>query len=197
MVQLTPVVKNLIIINVIIFFSRYILPGLDLEGFLALRNVRAPEWAPYQLFTYMFAHGDFYHILFNMMALSFFGPILEATWGGMRFLAFYMITGIGAGVFNILVDLYFGVGGFGAMVGASGAVYGTLTAFAFLYPNMEIRLLFPPINLKAKYLLMIFGGLALYSALSPRPGDNTANFAHLGGIVVGAITVQFWRGKGY
>src|ERR1700712_5302184 len=133
MVQLTPVVKNLIIINVAIFLVRFIL-GNELEAILALKS--GAGFAPYQLFTYMFEHGGWMHIFFNMMALSFFGPILEATWGGMRFLSCYIICGIGAGVFNLLITMIPGFGGDFSMVGASGAVYGALTAFAFLYPNM-------------------------------------------------------------
>jgi membrane associated rhomboid family serine protease len=194
MVRLTPVVKNLLIINGAIYLIQLIMSGLPIIEYMALYNVRTELFKPYQLFTYMFAHHEFFHIFFNMMALSFFGPILESTWGSMRFLTFYIVCGIGAALFYIGVDLYLGAASFGSMIGASGAIYGLLTAFGILYPNMEIMLLFPPIPIKAKYLVLGFAGLALYSALNPKAGDNTAHFAHLGGIVVALILLQFWKG---
>jgi len=196
MLRLTPVVQNLIIFNVIVFVIQVILPGLHLVEYLALWNIKTDYFRPYQLFTYMFVHEGLFHIFFNMMALSFLGPILESHWGSMRFLSFYIICGIGAGVFNILVDLFFGVGSFSSMIGASGAIYGILTAFGVLFPNMELRLLFPPIPIKAKYLVLILGGIALYSGFRASPGDNTAHFAHLGGIAMSLILLQFWRAKG-
>ncbi len=189
--RLTPVVRNLIMINAIIYILGSILPGLRLEEKLSLWNISSSEFQPYQLFTYMFMHGGFIHILFNMMALAFMGPILESVWGQNRFLAFYVITGIGAGIFNILIDLFFGVGTFGLMMGASGAVYGVLTAFGILFPNMEIMLLIPPIPIKAKYMVLILGGIALFSGFNASPGDNTAHFAHLGGIVMAILFIQF------
>jgi membrane associated rhomboid family serine protease len=191
MMRLTPVVRNLIMINAIIYILGSILPGLRLEEKLSLWNISSSEFQPYQLFTYMFMHGGFIHILFNMMALAFMGPILESVWGQNRFLAFYVITGIGAGIFNILIDLFFGVGTFGLMMGASGAVYGVLTAFGILFPNMEIMLLIPPIPIKAKYMVLILGGIALFSGFNASPGDNTAHFAHLGGIVMAILFIQF------
>ncbi len=194
MLRLTPVVKNIVMINVMVYIMQMVFPAL--ENWLALSNVSTPYFKPYQLFTYMFAHGGLFHIFFNMLALSFLGPMLESFWGPKRFLLFYLITGIGAGAFNILIDLFFGVGSFTSMVGASGAVYGVLTAFGVLFPNLEMMLLFPPIPIKAKYLVMILGGIAIYSGFSANPGDNTAHFAHLGGIVVAFILLQFWRGRG-
>lgn len=196
MSNLTPVVRNLMMINAILFFATIILPGIHLDAYLALWNIHSPNFRPYQLFTYMFMHGGFMHILFNMMGLAFMGPMLEAVWGQSRFLAFYMITGIGAGIFNIAMEYFFGLGSFGQMLGASGAVYGVLTAYGIMFPNMEIRLLIPPVNLKAKYLVLIFGGIALFSGFNSSPGDNTAHFAHLGGIVVAILFLQFGSGVG-
>ena len=189
MFRLTPIVRNLIFINVIVFVMQMILP---IENWLALWNVRSPNFRPYQLFTYMFCHADFFHIFFNMLLLSFFGPILEEFWDQKRFLLFYIITGIGAAVFNILMDLFFGIGTFGVMIGASGAVYGVMTAFGIIFPNMELRLLFLPISFKAKYMVMVLGSIAIYSGFRSTPGDNTAHLAHLGGIVVAIILLQFW-----
>lgn len=190
MFRLTPIVRNLIVINVVVFLLQSIIPAVT--QWLALYNVHTAYFKPYQLFTYMFCHANFFHIFFNMLLLAFFGPILEEFWDQTRFLLFYIITGIGAGVFNILMDLFFGMGSFGVMIGASGAVYGVMTAFGIIFPNMELRLLFLPISFKAKYMVMVLGSIAIYSGFMSRPGDNTAHFAHLGGIVVAIILIQFW-----
>ncbi len=190
MLRLTPVVRNLIFINVVVFIIQIMIPRVT--ELLALYNVRLDEFRPYQLFTYMFCHADFFHIFFNMLLLSFFGPILEEFWDQKQFLLFYIVTGIGAGVFNILMDLFFGIGQFGIMIGASGAVYGVMTAFGIIFPNMELRLLFLPVSFKAKYMVMVLGSIAIYSGFRSSPGDNTAHFAHLGGIVVAIILIQFW-----
>jgi membrane associated rhomboid family serine protease len=189
MIRLSPVVRNLIFINVIVFLISAILP---IESWLALWNVQSPNFRPYQLFTYMFSHADFFHIFFNMLLLSFFGPILEEFWGQKNFLLFYIATGIGAAVFNILMALFFGIGVFGVMIGASGAVYGVMTAFGILFPNMELRLLLLPVSFKAKYMVMVLGSIAIYSGFRSAPGDNTAHLAHLGGIVMAIILIQFW-----
>jgi membrane associated rhomboid family serine protease len=193
MFNVTPVVRNLIIINVIVFIFQSIIPGL--VEYLALFNVRTPYFKPYQLFTYMFCHGDFFHILFNMLVLSFMGPVMEEFWGQKKFLIFYTITGVGAGIFNILMDMFFGVGTFSMMIGASGAVYGVMTAFGITFPNMELRLMLLPISFKAKYMVMVLGSIAIYSGFRTQPGDNTAHLAHLGGIVVAIIFLQVWRGR--
>lgn len=190
MFRLTPVVRNLIFINVVVFIIQAIIPGIT--ELLALYNVGLPNFRPYQLFTYMFCHANFVHIFFNMLLLSFFGPILEEFWDQKQFLLFYIITGIGAGVFNILMAMFFGIGDFDVMIGASGAVYGVMTAFGIIFPNMELRLLFLPVSFKAKYMVMVLGAIAIFSGFRSTPGDTTAHFAHLGGIVVAIILLQFW-----
>ncbi len=197
MFRITPLVRNLLAVNFLVFLVQMLFPGMHVTEYLSLWSVGTGNFRPYQLFTYMFVHDskDVSHIFFNMIALVFFGPILETVWGPMRFLSFYIICGIGAGLFNTLVDLYLGQG-FGIMLGASGAVYGVMTAFGVLFPNMEIQLLFPPIRLKAKYMVTIFGLIALYSAFNRAPGDHVAHFAHLGGIIVAIIQLQFWRFRG-
>lgn len=206
MFRLTPVVRNLIIINVVVFVLQMIAPQVDIGGcfgaagalsqdaitaYMALFNVRTDCFKPYQLFTYMFAHGGFSHIFFNMLSLAFMGPILESFWGQKKFLLYYLITGIGAAVFSVAIDLILG-GGAGSMLGASGAIYGLLMAFGMIFPNMEVQLLIPPIPIKAKYLVFLLGGLTF---LMDRSG-NVAHFAHLGGIVVGFIVVKAWRDQG-
>jgi len=190
MFRLTPIVRNLILINVIVFILQNMIPAVT--QWLALFNVHTSYFRPYQLFTYMFCHADFFHIFFNMLLMSFFGPILEEFWDQKQFLLFYIITGIGAGVFNILMDMFFGIGSFSMMIGASGAVYGLMTAFGIIFPNMELRLLFLPISFKAKYMVIVLGSIAIYSGFRSTPGDNTAHLAHLGGIVVAIIMLQFW-----
>lgn len=189
MFRLTPIVRNLIFINVIVFVISAITP---LGGWLALWDVQSPNFRPYQLFTYMFSHADFFHIFFNMLLLTFFGPILEEFWDQKKFLLFYIATGIGAAVFNILMALFFNVGQFDVMIGASGAVYGVMTAFGIIFPNMELRLLFLPVSFKAKYMVMVLGAIAIFSGFRSTPGDNTAHLAHLGGIVMAIILIQFW-----
>lgn len=192
MFNLTPVVKNLLIINVIVFFAGKILGNFPLAEYFALWSVGTDNFRPYQLFTYMFAHAGFMHLLFNMLGLIFTGPILETFWGQKRFLLFYIITGIGAGVFSILIDLLFHPGAF-SMIGASGAVYGLITAFGILFPNMEVRLLLIPFGIKAKYIVLALGSIAIFSVIMPQANDNVAHLAHLGGIAVAIILVQFWR----
>lgn len=206
MFNLTPVVRNLIIVNVVIFLGQMIVPKIDIGGcfgaagaygedavtaYMALFNVRTDCFKPYQLFTYMFVHGGFSHIFFNMLSLAFMGPILENFWGQKKFLLFYLITGIGAAAFSVGIDLVFG-GGAGSMLGASGAIYGLLMAFGMIFPNMEVQLLIPPIPIKAKYLVFLLGGLTF---LMDRSG-SVAHFAHLGGVVVAFFVIKAWRSQG-
>ncbi|MDH4088869.1 MAG: rhomboid family intramembrane serine protease [Cyclobacteriaceae bacterium] len=205
MLRLTPVVRSLIIINVLFFVAKIIAPTKDfgycigisfpndlVTGFLSLWNVKTDCFKPYQLFTYMFVHGSFMHIFFNMLMLAFMGPMLEEYWGTKRFTIFYVVTGIGAGVFNILVNMFFGAGSFGIMMGASGAVYGVLMGIGMVFPDMEIQLLIPPIPIKAKYLVLVLGGLNFMLDSS----GNVAHFAHLGGVVFAFILITIWKNQG-
>lgn len=206
MIRLSPVVRNLIIINVVVFIGQLIAPLVDVgycygfpgakgedvvTTYLSLFNVHTECFKPYQLFTYMFAHGGFMHIFFNMLSLAFLGPILESFWGQNKFLIFYIVTGIGAAAFSVGIDILTNAPG-GIMLGASGAVYGLLAAFGMIFPEMQIRLLIPPVPVKAKYLVFIFGGLTF---MMDRSG-TVAHFAHLGGAIVGFIVVLAWRNQG-
>jgi membrane associated rhomboid family serine protease len=188
MFRLTPVVRNLIIINVVIFIFQLIAPVIT--NYLALWDISTPYFKPYQMFTYMFAHGGFSHIFFNMLSLAFLGPILESFWGQNKFVVFYLITGVGAAAVSIAMNLLTHAQG-GTMVGASGAIYGLLVAFGMIFPNMEVRLLFPPIPIKAKYLVFLMGGLTF---MMDRSG-TVAHFAHLGGAIFGFIVVKAWRNQ--
>ena len=190
MFRLTPVVRNLIMINSVIYLLQVLLPGLHVTEYLSLWNVRTEFFKPYQLFTYMFVHSPegFTHIFFNMLTLVFIGPILETFWGPRKFLLFYIVCGVGAGIFSVGVDLFLGTSA-GIMLGASGAIYGVLMGFGMTFPNMEIMLLIPPIPIKAKYLVFVLGGLTF---LLDRSG-SVAHFAHLGGVIFGFIMVRLWR----
>lgn len=187
MLRLTPVVRNLIFINVAVFILQMVFARYNVTERLALWDMDSEFFRPYQLFTYMFAHGGISHIFFNMLGLAFIGPILENYWGAGKFTLFYMITGIGAGVFNIIAHSFFKVDAL--TVGASGALYGILMGFGMLFPNMEVRLLIPPIPIKAKYLVVVLGGLAFIMDSS----GQVAHFAHLGGAVVAFILVKLWH----
>jgi membrane associated rhomboid family serine protease len=194
MLRLTPVIRNLLILNVVVYIIQRIMP--EITVYLGLWNLNTPNFRPYQLFTYMFAHDvkSIFHVLFNMLMLVMFGPILEEFWGQRRFLIFYTICGIGAGGFNILIDLFMGGGGT-FMIGASGAVYGVMTAFGIIFPEMELRLLFLPISFKAKFMVLILGTLAIWNGLMGS-ADGVAHLAHLGGIVMAMVMIQVWRSKG-
>jgi membrane associated rhomboid family serine protease len=190
MFRLTPVVKNLVIINVIVFILQNVVPGLTET--IALYGPTYERFRPFQLFTYMFAHGDFFHIFFNMLVLATTGPILEQFWDQKKFLIFYLVTGIGAAVFHLLVQMYFFPGeAYIPMLGASGAIYGILMGFGMLFPNMEMMLLIPPIPIKAKYLVWVLGGMTYLLS-----GSGVAHFAHLGGIIFAFIMIRLWRSRG-
>jgi len=191
MFNITPLVRNLIILNVAVFLFQSLLPGIT--HIVSLWPIRSEYFAPYQFFTYMFAHGSISHIFFNMLALASFAPILEHYWGEAKFLTFYLITGMGAAVIYALVN-YFLVGpaGGGYMLGASGAIYGILMAFGMIFPNMELMLLFPPIPIKAKYMVFIMGFMT-YALDSSK---SVAHLAHFGGAFVAFILISFWRSQG-
>lgn len=190
MFNLTPLVRNLLIINVGIFIVQQIAPVSTY--YLALYDLNSGYFQPYQFFTYMFAHGSFSHIFFNMLALASFAPILEHYWGDKKFLLFYVITGIGAGVIYALANYFLFPGTAGSMLGASGAIYGILMAFGMIFPNMELMLLFPPIPIKAKYMVFLMGALTY---VMDRSG-SVAHLAHFGGAFVAFILIIIWRGQG-
>lgn len=191
--SLPPVVKYLIIINVAVFIAQLVLDpqiGLTIR-YLALHPVDSPAFSPYQVITHMFTHspGYIFHILFNMFALWMFGKELERYWGGKRFLNFYLLCGIGAAVLHLLVQYL--MGGYSYAVGASGAVMGIFAAFAYLFPNTPLYIMFIPIPIKAKWLML---GLVAYDLFGGfGGGDNIAHFAHLGGAITGFIMVWIWN----
>ena len=205
-----PVVKNLIVINVLMYLITAITGNFMYENF-ALFYFKSPFFKPYQLVTHMFMHGGFTHILFNMYTLYIFGCVLERVWGSQKFLFYYFVTGIGAvllhmGVMYLQLRGYiadFNAGDMFAQssiqsilvtptVGASGAIYGLLLAYGMLFPDNIMQLIFPPVALKAKWFVIIFGALELLLGLSGR-GGNIAHFAHLGGMIFGFFLILYWK----
>jgi len=250
---LTPMVRNILLSTILIYFLQQLLiwitPVFSLYSFLS------PLFYPFQLVTYIFLHDTrgLMHIFSNMFGLVMFGPMLERVWGPGRFLMFYLITGIGAGLIhnginyyeviqmqdmvneflvnptasnltnylkhhnlslnnpeflehfdknpnnqeliqrsrqlvNDSIDNYLKI----PTVGASGAIFGVMAAFALLFPNTELLFLFFPFPIKAKYFVLLYGLIEYYSGIQRNPGDNVAHFAHLGGMLVGFILVKLW-----
>ena len=218
------VVKNLLIINGIFFLATIaadMVWHIDLAEYLGLHYIGASGFKPYQFVTYMFMHGSFSHIFFNMFALWMFGNAIENAWGPKRFLIFYMVCGIGAGITQEIVQYiqvstefqqyifvengaeYIRVKNEGNMllsefmnrfttIGASGAVYGILLAFGMMWPNSRIYLYFL-IPIKTKWFVIIYGLLELFAGFSSN--DNVAHFAHVGGMLFGLILILYWRNK--
>lgn len=253
--RMTPMVKNILIINVVVFLLSSLIK-IDVVDILGLRYIFADSFRPFQFFSYMWMHGGFWHLFGNMFAVLIFGPMLEQIWGPKKFLAFYLITGVGAGVlyasinyyevsqvqqasevyiqnpdpeaFNLFITehaprfynrLFDFINEYAdqpdngqyiaeskaianqiyeskaniPMVGASGAVFGILMAFGMLFPNTVLYLLFPPIPVKAKYLVMFYGAYELYSEINRSAGDNVAHFAHLSGMLIAFLLLKYWQ----
>jgi membrane associated rhomboid family serine protease len=236
------VTKNLLILNGLFFGAMFLFEStfhINLNQYLALHYWASPDFKPYQLVSYMFMHGNFQHILFNMFGVWMFGSAIENYWGPKRFMVFYFATGIGAGLIQLLTiyiqvqnvlpgippelipianqgDLnyinealqhYAGQVNMdnlqayfflikSTVVGASGSLFGLLLAFGMMFPNTPIYLMFIPIPIKAKYMVIGYGLLELYSGIANNPQDNIAHFAHLGGMLFGIILILYWKKKG-
>lgn len=202
------VIKNLLILNGLMFLATVAAPtlGIDLYEHLSLFNYKSDFFRPYQFITHMFMHGGTWHLFLNMFMLWMFGSTLENLWGPKRFLVFYLICGLGAAGFYMLVNTFeinhlLEIGARGAalsqintpMVGASGAGFGVLLAYGMTFPNHYLLLLFPPIPIKAKYLVLIIGAMQLYEAMRNDPTDNVAYLAHLGGMLFGFLLIKYWQ----
>jgi membrane associated rhomboid family serine protease len=190
-----PGVKHLLIVNVLFFIAQstplvgHILQGLFVLyppfhgiGFLPLEPGKFYIWQP---ITYMFLHGNLSHLFFNLFALWIFGQSIETLWGTRRFVTYYFLCGIGAALLHMLVAP-------NPVIGASGGVFGILLAFGVLFPNREIFLLFPPIPIKAKYLVIGYGAFELFNGVFSTQ-SGVAHFAHLGGMVVGYFLIRYWK----
>lgn len=197
MYRLTGVVKQLLILNVITYVITLIVPEL-MYNTLALHYPMTAQagFLPLQIVTHMFMHGSTMHIFFNMFSLFIFGPQLESLWGPKKFLFYYLFAGFGSFVLFSLWAYYpFIMDGSAirptVLLGASGAIMGILIAFALNFPNVELMLLFPPIPIKAKYLVMILIGVDLYFGFSNQ-NTGIAHFAHLGGALSGFLLILYW-----
>ena len=208
--SLPPVIKNLVIINALMLLITFFTGNFMYEKF-SLFYFESEFFRPYQFVTHMFMHGNFIHLFFNMYSLIIFGVVLEHVWGSQKFFLYYMVTGLGAAALHSLV-LYFDytsqVAAFEAgnqyalqniqnllmtpTVGASGAVYGVLLAYGMLFHNNVLQLIFPPVALKAKWFVLIFGGIELLLGVS-NTGGNIAHFAHLGGMLFGFFLIRYWK----
>jgi membrane associated rhomboid family serine protease len=258
---LPPVVKNLLIINLLCYVATISLENtfrIDMSELFGLHYVKSDLFRTYQFVTYMFFHADIQHIIYNMFALWMFGYLLENVWGPKKFLSYYMVTGIGAGLIQTLVN-WWHISGYEAAallysqsptpeafvafvkscpprsqelldsmngllsrwqlsvsdlhyqrqsviyaydlirqqmdistIGASGAVYGILLAFGMMFPNMLVFIyfLFP---IKAKWIVILYGGIEVFMGISNNPTDNVAHFAHLGGMIFGFFMIIYWK----
>ena len=249
--MLTPVVRTILLLNVLVFLvtNESIIDQFGLHSFLS------EQFNPIQLFTHMFIHAGLGHIFSNMIGLLVFGPMLERTWGPRRFTFFYFFCGIGAALlfsgvnYYEIHDVYVAVTNYRLdptpdgflgfitqhagsyydqvegfidkyqaqprnqslidgsirivnsiygkqvnepMVGASGAIFGVIMGFGLLFPNTQLFLLFPPIPVKAKYLVIFYGAYELYTGIQRSQTDNVAHFAHIGGMLFAFILIKYW-----
>ena len=215
--NLPTITKNLLIINVLAFLASYVFStrGIDFNNIFGLHFLLAPDFRIYQFFTYMFMHGSWTHLFFNMFALWMFGCVMENTWGPKKFLFYYIVCGIGAGLMQETVQfVQYAMEGLGAYqqvrvsadmimpmgqylnswttVGASGAIYGILLGFGMLYPNERIFIIPIPFPIKAKWFVLFYVAVELFSAMSTS-NDGVAHFAHLGGMLFGYLLIHYWR----
>ena len=217
-----PVVKNILIINVLLFIATYALSrfNVHLNDILGMHYWQANKFNITQLVSYMFMHGGLAHVFFNMFALVMFGTMLERTWGSRRFLLYYIVTGVGAGIIQQVfwtIDFKPFVDAMNTAlqqfpndsvqiiehkitqlnkpitVGASGSIFGILLAFGWLFPKAELYMFFIPVPIKARLAVTIYAVAELFFGVANFSWDNIAHFAHLGGMLFGAILILIWR----
>ena len=179
----TPVSFGIILVCVIAYLTRF------QPLALALWPLESGYFSPWQLLSYAFLHGSFNHLFFNMFAVWMFGTPLEQAWGRQRFLIYYGACVVGAAVVQLLVQLF--EGGIYPTIGASGGVFGLLLAYGAMWPENRIFLLFFPVPVKAKWFVLIYGGIELLLGFS-RAMPGIAHFAHLGGMIFGAVLLYRW-----
>ncbi len=193
--RLPTVTKALLIANIVLFvLQQPFLLGNTLAPFMLwpIDSYGFSQFQPWQLLTYGFLHGSFGHLFFNMLALFMFGAALEQTWGEKRFLTYYLVCVGGAGLCQLLVAAM--TGGGAPVLGASGGVFGLLMAYGMLFPNQRVMLMFPPIPMKARTFVIVFGVMELVLGMTGwQPG--VAHFAHLGGMLFGWLLIRYWRGQ--
>ena len=201
--MLTPVVQWLLLINGALYLAEQLLFAplliwfalwpLGLGDAAALGEGVPPFW-PWQVLTYGFLHGGFLHLALNMYALWLFGTRLEHLWGSRRFATYYLICVVGAALAQMVVsEISLAQGGEAyPVLGASGGVFGVLLAFGLTFPEARLMLLFPPIPIKAKWFVLIYGAIELTAGVTGTL-EGVAHFAHLGGMVTGAYLLYRWR----
>lgn len=207
--SLPNITKNLLLINIVVYFMDFALRrhGIHLTDWLGLHYCLAGKFHVWQLVTYMFMHANFSHIFCNMFAVLMFAPVLEREWGEKKFLLYYLVCGMGAALTQQAVwaiQVQPALGGVEpetialltnnmVTIGASGAVFGILLAFGWLFPSVEMFLLFLPIPIRARTFVILYAVFELFAGLAPISGDNVAHFAHLGGMLFGLILLLWWR----
>lgn len=193
MPPLPPIVKTLLLVNVAAFCLAAILGQESvLTIWLALWPVESGLFMPWQVVTYAFLHGSIGHLFFNMLGLWMFGSELERLWGEKRFMQFYAASVLTAAAAQLVVT--FLAGSVYPTVGASGGLFGLLLAYGMLFPNRTIMPLFPPIPMKAKVFVALYGGLELFFGVTGT-ASGIAHFAHLGGMLGGFLMIRYWRGQ--
>lgn len=190
MFALPQITQTLIAINVIAFLLENMVGGALIDS-LALWPL-GPQFQPWQIVSYAFLHGSFTHLLFNMFGLYMFGADLERTWGPRRFLNYYLVSAISAAIAQLIVCLL--TGAYFPTVGASGAVFGLLLAFAMVFPYRTVMLLFPPIPMRAPVFVAVYGAIELVLGVTGTQA-GVAHFAHLGGMAGGYLLLRYWRGR--
>ena len=201
--NLPPVTKALLIANGLVFLLQAVLGDRVFTPF-ELWPAGMPDayaaggarFMPWQLLSYGFMHGSLAHLLFNMLALVMFGAQLEYVWGQRRYLVYYLVCVVGAGLCQLAVSSWMLQQGQGVVhtVGASGGVFGLLLAYGMLFPNQRVMLLIPPIPMKARTLVIVYGAISLLFGLTGTQ-SGVAHFAHLGGMLFGWLLIRYWRGQ--
>ena len=216
MFRLTEIVKHLLIINVLMYFATMLMgQPMDREFYALIQTGQGSlsDWGrymlamfypgseyfrPYQIITHMFMHADLGHLFFNMFALAMFGPHLENLWGAKRFFFYYFFTGIGAVILHMIVrymEISMGAPPYVGNVpslGASGAVFGVLLGYGMKFPEHRVMLIFPPIPMKARTMVILYAALELFLGLGPFQ-TGVAHFAHLGGALFGLLLILYWN----
>ncbi len=200
--NLPVVTKNILLANGIVWLLDVLLQryGVHIIEWFGLMNwsfsafaIQSGSFHLWQPFTYMFMHADFTHIFCNMFAVLMFGPALEHEWGERKFLTYYLVCGVGAAIIQELVWMAFMPGHVAVTIGASGAVFGILFAFGWLFPDTPLYLLFIPVPIRARIFVMVYAVIELFAGLANFAGDNVAHFAHLGGMLFGWLLILCWQ----
>lgn len=187
---LPPATRALILLNIGVYLLQQVFPNV-IGGLFALWPLGSGLFRPWQLITYAFLHGGLAHIFVNMFALFMFGGALESYWGGRRLVTFYLVCVLAAGLTQLAVQAS---GSLEPTVGASGGIFGVLLAFAWYFPRQRIILLFPPIPLPAWLFVTLYALLELFYGVTGRE-QGVAHFAHLGGLLGGALCILYWRAR--